>query len=158
MILDIKKGSEMKDEQIEEIWKPIQGYKNLYEISSFGRICSLPKTFNNGISNSNSVKKQNRKKNQKPKIRKLKLGKGKLSIDLVVDHVSGRVTYTVASLVLNAFKGPCSLENYCAVHLDGNFLNNRIENLVWGTPALMGKLRKERNLIVKMGKIVKKGT
>lgn len=40
---------------MEEIWKDIKGYEGLYEVSSIGRIKSLPKVVDLGI------KKQNRK-------------------------------------------------------------------------------------------------
>lgn len=36
--------------------------------------------------------------------------------------------------VLEAFVGPCP-DGYECRHLDGNPTNNRVENLVWGTPS-----------------------
>jgi hypothetical protein len=40
---------------------------------------------------------------------------------------------TVHSIVLEAFSGPCPEGMQCR-HLDGNPLNNSIDNLRWGTP------------------------
>lgn len=42
--------------------------------------------------------------------------------------------YAVHRLVLLAFKGRPPSESHVARHLDGNPLNNKIENLEWGTP------------------------
>jgi hypothetical protein len=46
--------------------------------------------------------------------------------------VGGR-NQRVHKLVMEAFVGPCPPGKQC-LHRDGNGLNNRLENLRWGTP------------------------
>jgi hypothetical protein len=59
-------------------------------------------------------------------------GKGYLGVRLGVNGV--RRDYYVHLLVLEAFCGPCP-SGMQARHLDGNCLNNRVDNLAWGTPV-----------------------
>ncbi|MFQ9297753.1 MAG: NUMOD4 domain-containing protein [Clostridia bacterium] len=94
---------------MEEIWKDIKGYENLYKISSLGNVYSL-------INN---------------KKRKLKLSKaGYLIIDLYKNG-EGK-WYRVHRLVAETFiPNP---NNYPIVlHLDNNKTNNNYINLKWGT-------------------------
>ncbi len=45
-----------------------------------------------------------------------------------------RVRKYVHSLVLEAFRGPCPPKMECR-HLNGNRVDNRLDNLTWGTPS-----------------------
>jgi hypothetical protein len=48
--------------------------------------------------------------------------------------INGKATLTnVHTMILTAFRGPCPDGMECR-HLDGNPLNNAIDNLAWGTP------------------------
>lgn len=48
----------------------------------------------------------------------------------------------VHRLVLDAFMGPCPAGHECR-HLDGNPVNNRLDNLCWGTPLENAADRKD---------------
>lgn len=100
---------------MEEIWKDIKGYENLYQISSMGRVKSL----------SNSLTK-------KEKIRKLRTtSKG---YELVKLNKNGSVkTYQVHRLVAEAFI-PNSENKPHVDHINTNRSDNRVENLRWSTP------------------------
>lgn len=95
-----------------EVWKDINGYEDLYEVSSFGRVKSL----GNGKSN-----------NSKKRI--LKLGKhksGYLYVDLIKD--GNRKTFRVHRLVAENFiPNPLNLPE--VNHKDENKENNFVENL-----------------------------
>lgn len=100
---------------IEEEWRPVVGYEQVYSVSSFGRI---------------------RRDKQSPgavKGRILKTSKGHRG-HLAVDLSNGphARSYSVHRLVLEAFVGPCP-EGMEALHGDGIPGNNRVDNLRWGT-------------------------
>lgn len=112
---------------MEEIWKDIEGYEGLYQISSFGNIRSFYKhnfrkgdvlrTFNNG---------------------------GYRRALLYKDGVSKKIL--VHRLVANAFI-PKVEGKPLVNHIDGNRTNNRVDNLEWCT--------NQENIIhaVKMGTV-----
>lgn len=91
-----------------EIWKPISGFENLYEVSNLGRVRTL-----NG-----KVRKQQLDKDGYPRLTLTKCGR--------------TYTHTVHRLVANAF---CNNENPSEFnqvnHKDENKTNNRAENLEW---------------------------
>ena len=89
----------------EEIWKPIKGYENIYEISNFGRIKSLL-----------FKKKRFLKTRIHPSGYELINLKGK----------TFRVHYLVAQAFIPNFK------NYQEInHKDENKQNNKVDNLEW---------------------------
>ena len=99
-----------------ETWKPVPGYEGLYEVSSHGRVKSLPRTTTRGG------------------IMKLQHGnaRGYHSVGLYKCDV--RTPHYVHHLVLLAFVGPRP-DGLEVRHLDGNDLNNTLSNLVYGTSA-----------------------
>lgn len=102
---------------MKEIWKDIQGYKGLYQVSNLGRIKSL-----NRVDGSNHRIYE--------KILKLKKRKNYLGVDL---HQNGELrTYSVHRLVAQAFiPNP---ENKPQVnHIDEDKENNQVDNLEWCT-------------------------
>jgi predicted XRE-type DNA-binding protein len=97
---------------MEEIWKDIEGYEGLYQISNMGRVKSLNKWSKGKLKEltlfKNSYHKVNLFKNNKQK------------------------TYYVHQLVGNAFID--NPENKKGInHIDGNKLNNNKNNLEWAT-------------------------
>ena len=98
---------------MEEQWKDIFGYEELYQISNFGRVKSL---------NYNHTKKE--------QIMKLHKGKGGyLRVDLCKD---GKVkNYQIHRLVGNAFIPNEDLFKTEINHIDENKENNNVNNLEW---------------------------
>lgn len=98
-----------------EIWKPVVGYEELYEVSSIGRVKSLGR------------------RHYKSKI--LKPGstkKGYKSVNLSDNNCINK-RWTVHRIVLLAFT-PNPENKPWINHIDNNPSNNRIENLEWCTP------------------------
>lgn len=94
-----------------EIWKDIVGYENLYQVSSLGRIRSL--RFNKIRILKNSINRQ-----------------GYMRVNLFKDKVA--LTCSVHQLVgINFIENPLCKEQ--VNHIDGNKLNNCVENLEWSS-------------------------
>lgn len=104
-----------------EIWKPVAGYEKLYEVSSTGRVRSLPKTVPH-ITGTRTIPG-----------RILKPQKQK-SGHLYIRHLGGRLgkLVWVHRLVYEAFNGPVP-EGLDVRHLDGDPGNNTPTNLALGT-------------------------
>lgn len=104
-----------------EYWKPIPGYLDLYEISSFGRVRSLERFIND------------RGCVYLRKSKLLKLSKNKDGYLAVTLYKSGqRKTFKVHRLVAMAFiPNPDNLP--MINHKDCNPANNTVENLEWCT-------------------------
>lgn len=112
----------------QEIWKPVPGYEDAYEVSSFGRVRSIARTiycrnrWGGTISKSfpSRIKAQTNNRN---------LGYFSISID----RGKGSKTLFVHRLVAKAFiPNPDNLPY--VNHKDRNPSNNRVENLEWCTP------------------------
>lgn len=107
---------------MEEIWKPINGWEGLYEISSFGRLKACEKNIRGVNDSKRRIKERviNSYKNQ-------------------TDYLCARLwlnkkitTVQIHTLVLETFKGPRP-KGMIGLHNDGNHRNNRLSNLRWGT-------------------------
>lgn len=105
---------------MKEIWKPIEGYEGLYEISNLGRVKSIQ--YFNHVNN----KSYPRNKILKP----LPNDRGYHRVDLSKFGRSKR--YRIHRLVAEAFiPNP---NNFPEInHIDGNKQNNSINNLEWCT-------------------------
>lgn len=96
-----------------EMWKKINGYEKLYQISNCGQVKSLSRSTTRG-----GILKLNKHKS------------GHLYIKLCKD---GKYeSFQIHRLVLETFIGLCPVGMECR-HLDGNPKNNRLNNLKWGT-------------------------
>lgn len=102
-------------EEQQEIWKPIKGYEELYEISSFGRVKSLIKQGNN-----------------KERFTKTSIDISTGYINVQLNKNSKPLTKRVHRLVIEAFI-PNPKNKPVANHIDGNKKNNRADNLEWMT-------------------------
>lgn len=109
----------------EEIWKPVNGYEGLYEVSNKGRVRSVERIIKKRDGSMQRVKgrviKQNLSGPEKGKY---------LAVGLHKDGV--QVTKRVHRLVADAFipNDDPSLE---VDHVDADRLNNCVENLRWVT-------------------------
>lgn len=107
-----------------EIWKDINGFENLYQVSNMGRVRSKDHTVNcvsrNGSSHTRIVK---------GKI--LKPGYVRKSQHQTITLSNGRsFTFPLHRLVAQAFiPNPSNFP--CVNHIDENPMNNKIENLEW---------------------------
>ena len=106
---------------MEEIWKPIKGYEELYEISNIGRVKSLPKVVDLGFAKQNRVEKF---------LRPIPDGKGYLMVWLFKNQV--KKMWKVHRLVADAFiPNPHSKPQ--VDHINADKTDNRLCNLRWCT-------------------------
>lgn len=119
-----------------EVWKPIDGYEGLYEVSSFGNV--------------RSYKKSRWGLRDNPKILNGFMGKHYLTVVLCKDK---KITKYIHRLVAIAFI-PNPEHHKEVNHIDGNKTNNHVSNLEWVSHAgnmkhaikndLFGKQKKVR--------------
>ena len=96
-----------------EIWLPIAGIEN-YEVSSLGRVRRVTCRILRG-----NLRSSSRSKTYKSR-----------HVGVIKD---GKLTIiNVAHLVCTAFNSPRPVGSYC-LHKNGDSLDNRPENLMWGT-------------------------
>lgn len=103
-----------------EVWKDIVGYEGRYQVSNFGRVKSKARIINNGKFNYRWPEKI------------LKIGSGQLVMLCKNGKVIGKL---VSRLVLEAFVGRCPDGMQCCHFPNRDRANNRLDNLMWGTPA-----------------------
>lgn len=103
-----------------EIWKDIEGYEGLYQVSNLGRVKSLPKQHGRRYWNNEFILKQNKSNN------------GYVCVILQKNKIKYRKS--IHRLVASAFIP--NFENKPQInHKDGNKLNNCIDNLEWVTAS-----------------------
>ena len=108
--------------ETQEIWKDIQGYEGLYQISNLGRVKSLERI----IITNNGITKKISEKILKPYL------KGNGYYNIVLRKDSKTKCYFVHRLVAKEFiPNPDNLPQ--VNHKDENKLNNNVDNLEWCT-------------------------
>lgn len=99
-----------------EEWRQVPGYEGRYEVSSLGRVRSLPNS--------------RRKTVLICKLSPHKSGHLLVNLTRCVGGIHKQKVHWVHRLVLEAFVGPCPVGLECC-HGDGNPANNKLENLRW---------------------------
>lgn len=111
---------------MKEIWKDIEGYEGLYQVSNLGNVKSLVEWTGNRY-NSKYSKKE---KILKPSIQYTHKDKKYCRYIVNLTKNKHRKSYKVHQLVAQAFiLNPRKLKEIN--HIDGNPLNNNINNLEW---------------------------
>lgn len=122
---------------VNEIWKPVVGYEGLYEVSSYGNVRSLDRvvTKRNGVNHT-----------VVGRVLSERISNKGYRIASIRDAHKQPKTYSVHRLVMEAFCGkrPVGKE---INHIDGNRLNNRLENLEYVTHTENMKHAFENNLM-----------
>lgn len=109
---------QMDDEQ----WRPISGLEGEYEVSSLGRVRSLPRVMRRKSKSGTPSTIPIPGKIMSPPVHQT---------GYLVVYIRGRKHY-VHDLVLSTFFGPRPAGMVCR-HADGNRINPRLDNLSWGT-------------------------
>jgi hypothetical protein len=107
-----------------EEWRPIPGWRGYYEVSSMGRVRSLPREVKSKRTGTVHINGRMLKPATKPTGHKhvgLSMG-GSMAV------------LQVHALVLLAFFRPKNPGEVCR-HVNGNPGDNRLQNLTWGTSA-----------------------
>jgi predicted XRE-type DNA-binding protein len=108
-----------------ETWKPIPGWEDLYQVSTYGRVKSNDRV--STYKHANVLRTRERKGKV---LAPIKMTTGYWGVILCRDGV--RKYVKIHKLVTTAFYGPRSV-GLITRHLDGNKDNNRLDNLVYGT-------------------------
>ena len=105
---------------MEEVWKDIEGYEGLYQVSNLGRVKSLDRTI---------AHKRFGQCKRKGVILKQVERRGYLWVDLTGKNKAVSVHRLVAEAFIPKLKGKNQVN-----HIDENRSNNRVDNLEWVTP------------------------
>ena len=120
----------------EEVWKDIEGFEGIYQVSNFGRVKSLDREITNLVGRTYSVKgvvlRQTLRNGYQRVI---------LSLDGKATHVS------VHRLVALAFVDNPENKEYVH-HIDSDKMNNHMDNLEWATPLENSRDARINNLYI----------
>lgn len=108
-----------------EVWKDVEGFEGVYQVSDLGHIRSLDRTVKSPWG---------RDKKLKGKIIQPRQGRKRATPLVSLCHRGNRRDANVAPLVLSAFVGPRpDPKKSIVIHANGNIRDNRLANLSWGT-------------------------
>lgn len=129
---------------LREVWRPIIGYEDLYEVSNFGNIRSLGRVVRDSLGRVRNIKPKPMnpsettagKDNEKH---------GYLEVRLTPSDGGKSRNFLIHRLVAEAFL-PNPDGKPMVNHLDGNKSNNRVTNLEWATWTRNNQHAYENNL------------
>lgn len=108
---------------IEEIWKDINGYEGMYQVSTFGRIRSLDRYVNGRYDNMQLIK---------GRILSICYNKRVNVYEIHLRKDNKRKCFKIHRLVADAFIKNDDPKNKTTInHIDGDRSNNRVDNLEW---------------------------
>lgn len=105
-----------------EEWRPVVGYEGYYEVSDQGRVRSVDRVITSR--NGRTSRYTGQVLSQKFQHHYMRVGLSKGSVG---------ACWCVHRLVVEAFEQPKPSPQSVARHLNGDHLDNRAENLTWGT-------------------------
>ena len=112
----------------DEVWKDIDGYEGVYQVSNYGQVKSVEhKVYNPALLGDSCYR------TVPEKIRTHNIMRGYHMITLIKD--GNKKVYRVARLVIQAFGQQQPSESHQVTYLDGNKDNLHISNLAWMTPS-----------------------
>lgn len=128
---------------MEEVWKDIEGYEGLYQISNFGRVKSLPKPHKNA--HGYYLTKE---KILSPRV----CGTQREYLSVALQRDGERKQIKIHRLVAQAFiPNPNNLPE--VNHIDENKGNNKADNLEWCTRSYNvnygSRIEKQRKTLIK---------
>ena len=125
-----------------EIWKSVVGYEGFYEVSDMGNVRGLDRVVSRGaVAMKRKGKMMNFSLHHK--------GYRKASLSKVENGISKQRAFFVHRLVASAFIENPNYKNQVN-HIDGNKLNNCVENLEWVTNQENIDHAKRNNLLNKV--------
>lgn len=114
----------------EELWRPIVGLENFYEVSSLGQVRSIPRRASIG------------RASRTVRARQMKLspdrgGYLRFNASSHPGYLTVRVHRAVADAFLSSPPGPIGAGSldFCVNHINGDKTDNRVSNLEWLTGA-----------------------
>lgn len=110
-------------ENLNEEWKPIKGYENLYEISNYGRVRSLDRFVN--------CKKNGKQLKRSKIIKPFKTKNGYYQVGLWKNNT--KLNHYISIIVYSHFVGPIP-EGMQVNHINEDKSDNRLSNLNLMTP------------------------
>ena len=110
----------------EEIWKPVVGWEGRYEVSSIGRVRSLPGEWHQIDKYGQPYIYQKKGQMLRP---------GRASDGYYTVSLGHHNSHAVHRLVAAAFIGPRP-KGFDVRHKDGGLVDNKVENLEYGTRAV----------------------